>query len=418
MSRPSTSRPKTRLLFFAEAVTLAHVARPVALAQALDEQLFDVHLAHHPRYRQLLGDLAFSEHEINSISPQQFIQALAGGKPLYDVSTLSSYVGEDLRVIDAVKPDIIVGDFRLSLAVSAELAGVPYIALSNAYWSSYCEQQYVVPDLPITRTLGPALAQPLFSLVRPLAFALHCRPMNKVRRRYGLPSLGYDLGEVYTHADYTLYADAPDLYRMRRLPLNHRFIGPIVWSPEFPRPDWWQSLPSERPIVYVTLGSSGPAGLLPMLLETLGSFNVTALVSTAGAPVPSLVPENVHVASYLPGEDAVKMASLVICNGGSPTTHQALSQGVPVVGLPSNLDQYLNMAAIEKSGAGQCLRAGSCEAKALHSVISRVLDDAVTHAAARRLAVRFTEYDSAIEFQRIIKQIGEHPERRRQAGKD
>jgi UDP:flavonoid glycosyltransferase YjiC (YdhE family) len=155
-----------------------------------------------------------------------------------------------------------------------------------------------------------------------------------------------------------------------------------------------------------------------MLLETLGSFNVTALVSTAGAPVPSLVPENVHVASYLPGEDAVKMASLVICNGGSPTTHQALSQGVPVVGLPSNLDQYLNMAAIEKSGAGQCLRAGSCEAKALRSVISRVLDDAVTHAAARRLAVRFTEYDSAIEFQRIIKQIGEHPERRRQAGKD
>ena len=418
MSRPSTSRPKTRLLFFAEAVTLAHVARPVALAQALDEQLFDVHLAHHPRYRQLLGDLAFSEHEINSISPQQFIQALAGGKPLYDVSTLSSYVGEDLRVIDAVKPDIIVGDFRLSLAVSAELAGVPYIALSNAYWSPYCEQQYVVPDLPITRILGPALAQPLFSLVRPLAFALHCRPMNKVRRRYGLPSLGYDLGEVYTHADYTLYADAPDLYRMRRLPPNHRFIGPIVWSPEFPRPDWWQSLPSERPIVYVTLGSSGPAGLLPMLLETLGSFNVTALVSTAGAPVPSLVPENVHVAFYLPGEDAVKMASLVICNGGSPTTHQALSQGVPVVGLPSNLDQYLNMAAIEKSGAGQCLRAGSCEAKALHSVISRVLDDAVTHAAARRLAVRFTEYDSAIEFQRIIKQIGEHPERRRQAGKD
>ena len=411
MPAPSPS-PATRILFFAEAVTLAHVARPVALARALDDRLFDVHLAHHPRYRDLLGDLAISEHEINSISPQQFMQALAGGKPLYNVSTLSSYVEEDLRLIDTVKPDIIVGDFRLSLAVSAELAGVPYVALSNAYWSPSCEQQYIVPDLPITRILGPALAQPLFSLVRPLAFALHCLPMNKVRRRYGLSSLGYDLREVYTHGDYTLYADVPDLYRMRNLPQNHRFIGPVVWSPEFPRPDWWQSLPSERPVVYVTLGSSGQADLLPMLIATLGSLSVTALVSTAGAPVPPSVPENVYVVAYLPGEDAVKMASLVICNGGSPTTHQALSQGVPVIGLPSNLDQYLNMAAIEKSGAGQCLRAGACQRKALHSVISSMLDDATAHEAARRLAVRFTANDSGIEFRKIVQQIGKYPERR------
>ena len=99
MPAPSPS-PATRILFFAEAVTLAHVARPVALARALDDRLFDVHLAHHPRYRDLLGDLAISEHEINSISPQQFMQALAGGKPLYNVSTLSSYVEEDLRLID------------------------------------------------------------------------------------------------------------------------------------------------------------------------------------------------------------------------------------------------------------------------------------------------------------------------------
>ena len=229
---------RIRILFVAEAVTLAHVARPATLAQALDPQQFEVHLAHHPRYRELLGELSFIEHDIFSIAPQQFMQALATGSPVYDLQTLSGYVEEDLQLIAQVQPDIIVGDFRLSLAVSAELAAVPYVAISNAYWSPYSLQSYIVPELPLTKMLGTTLGQWVFSIGRPFAFALHCLPMHQLRRRHGLPSLGFNLKQVYTHGDYTLYADIPELYAMRRLPSNHRFIGPVVWSPRDPRPDW------------------------------------------------------------------------------------------------------------------------------------------------------------------------------------
>jgi UDP:flavonoid glycosyltransferase YjiC (YdhE family) len=404
---PAHSRQpgKIRILFFAEAVTLAHVARPVTLAQALDPQHFDVHVAHHPRYRELLGPLNLTEHEIHSIPPQQFIQALAGGKPLYDYATLRAYVDEDLRLLAAVQPDIVVGDFRLSLAVSAEIAGVPYVALSNAYWSPYCQQRYIVPELPMTRVLGPTLGQLVFSLARPGVFALHCLPMNRLRRNYGLASLGVDLREVYTRADYTLYADIPDLYRMQNLPRHHRFIGPIVWSPRFSHPPWWQAVPQGRPIVYVTLGSSGQASLLPELIAALGQLNVTALISTAGAPLPTVMPANVYVAAYLPGEDAVKMASLVICNGGSPSTHQALVQGVPVIGVAGNLDQYLNMAAIERTGAGRGLRAGICRTRELVDVVNQMLSDATSHQAAKGLAVRLAQYDSCTEFANVINEI-------------
>ena len=407
---------RTRILFFAEAVTLAHVARPVTLARALDPQFFDVHLAHHPRYRELLGELALTEHEITSIPPQQFIQALARGVPLYDRKTLGAYVEDDLRLIATVQPDIIVGDSRLSLAVSAEIAAVPYVALSNAYWSPYCKQRYVVPDLPLTRILGPALSQGVFSLARPCAFALQCLPMRSVRRSYGLAGHGFDLRKVYTHGDYTLYADIPDMYRMQNLPPNHRFIGPVVWSPNFPPPNWWQDIPQGSPIVYVTLGSSGQASLLPELLGALGQLDVTALVSTAGAPLPQATPANVYTAAYLPGEDVVKMASLVICNGGSPSTHQALAQGVPVIGLAGNLDQFLNMAAIEKTGAGRCLRAGTCTAGELIEVIRRMLADAACREAAAELAERFGDYDTKAEFTNIINEIHEGQPCRRALG--
>jgi len=403
---------KTRILFFAEAVTLAHVARPVALAEGLDRQYFDVHLAHHPRYRSLLGELDVTEHEINSISPQQFTEALAGGRPLYDQKTLAAYVEDDLRLIATIQPDIIVGDFRLSLAVSAELTAVPYIALSNAYWSPYCKQRYIVPDLPFTRILGPGIAQVVFSVVRPFAFALHCLPMNRLRRSYGLNSLGFDLREVYTHANYTLYADMPDLYNMQDLPVNHRFIGPVVWSPKSPLPDWWQELPSGRPIVYVTLGSSGQASLLPELIAALGQLDVTALVSTAGAELPASASDNVYLAQYLPGEEAVKMSSLVICNGGSPTTHQALVHGVPVIGLASNLDQYLNMATIDKVGVGRLLRAGTCDSAELVQVVGSVMADPSYREAARNLSKRLGGYDSSAEFTRIINEVSMEPKRR------
>jgi UDP:flavonoid glycosyltransferase YjiC (YdhE family) len=59
----------------------------------------------------------------------------------------------------------------------------------------------------LSRVLPIALADRLFKLVRPLAFALHCRPLNRVRRAYRMPSLGYDLRRIYTDADHVLYAD-------------------------------------------------------------------------------------------------------------------------------------------------------------------------------------------------------------------
>lgn len=401
----STSPRKTRILFVAEAVTLAHIARPVTLARSLDSRLFDVHFAHHPRYRTLLGHVAFTEHTIQSIAPQQFMDALAAGSPLYDFATLKSYVEEDLALIAAVQPDIIVGDFRITLSVSARIAGIPYVALGNAYWSPYCEQDYTVPDLPFTRALGPTLGQSVFSLVRPFAFALHCLPMHRLRRSYGQASLGFDLRQVYTDGDYTLYADIPGLYRMRGLPAQHRFIGPVNWSPEFPLPDWWHDLPQGAPLVYVTLGSSGRVELLPALVEALGKLDVTAVISTAGAPAPRNTPHNVFVAAYLPGDDCVERASLVICNGGSPGTSQALARGVPVIGVASNLDQYLNMAAIVKSGAGQLLRSGSCSSAQLAASVKDMLADAKYGSAANALAQRLACYDALKEFPRAIGEI-------------
>ncbi|MFC6668968.1 hypothetical protein [Marinobacterium aestuariivivens] len=171
-----SAMPGKRVLFFAEAATLAHVARPMVLAHVLEDAGYDVHFACHPRYRELFRALNGPWRSIHSISSQAFLEALASGRPLYDSETLEAYVKEDLQVIREISPDLVIGDFRLSLSVSARLAGIPYMTITNAYWSPYARPHYRVPELPITRLLGAGLAEPLFRLARPwLLRGMHCR---------------------------------------------------------------------------------------------------------------------------------------------------------------------------------------------------------------------------------------------------
>src|SRR5262249_35172548 len=150
------------------------------------------------RYRDATGPPPFPLRPVRSIPGPQFLAALARGRPLYDAATLRSYVREDLEVLREVRPDLVVGDFRLSLGVSARLAGAPSAATRNAYWSPYARVRSPLPELPFVRWVGLPAARLLFRLARPAAFAVHARPLNRVRREYGLPSLGRDLRRVYT----------------------------------------------------------------------------------------------------------------------------------------------------------------------------------------------------------------------------
>jgi UDP:flavonoid glycosyltransferase YjiC (YdhE family) len=153
----------------------------------------------------------------------------------------------------------------------------------------------------------------------------------------------------------------------------------------------------------LTLGSSGAAHLLPILVDALAGQPVTVIASTAGVPVPRQLPGNVFIADYLPGMEAAGRANLVICNGGSPTSQQALAAGVPVLGIAGNMDQFLNMAAIVDAGAGTILRADRLSRNAVRQAVSELLTQ--TGAGARALAGEFAKFDAPRRFAELVGQI-------------
>jgi len=396
--------PRPRILFVAETATLAHVARPLVLARALDAARYEVHFACGDGFDAFIERIDFPRWRIHSAGSESFLRALALGTPLYDARKLATYVPEDLRLLDEVSPDLVVGDFRLSLSISTALRQVRYATITNAHWSPYSGiRRFPLPEHPLTAVLGVSLAQAAFNALRPAIFAYHARPTNVMRRRHGLPPLG-SLAHVYTAADFTLYADVPSISPTVVLPSHHRYLGPVLWSPDVAAPSWWNDV-GKRDCVYVTLGSSGRAALLPDVLEALSALPVDVLAATAGRVAPAAMPSNAWVTDYLPGTAAAKRSVLVVANGGSPTVYQALAAGVPVLGIASNMDQYLTMSGVVRAGAGLSLRAGKASVAAIRSAARRLIDEPSFTTAARRVGEEIARYDAPSRFAAFVDEV-------------
>ncbi|MDQ3536198.1 MAG: glycosyl transferase family 1 [Bacteroidota bacterium] len=392
---------KQRILFVSEDITLAQVVRLVQLAKCLDRELYEVHFACSDFKKLIFQGTDFIHWKIDNIGKDKMQDALDESRPIYAEDILEDYVQDELNLIKKVKPDFIIGDFRLSLSISAPLSDIRFAVLINAYWSPYTnKEEYPIPDHNMVHLLGENLAQYFFNLARPVAFAQFARPVNSLRKKYGLRPIG-SLLETLTFGDFTLHPDTPGLVPTQNPPQNHIYLGPVLWSPQGDLRLSEEDVKG-RPIIYLTLGSSGKVDILPKIIEALGGLPVYALVATAGRKDLDNVPENILIKDFIPGSAASSLASLVICNGGSTTGYQALYEGVPILGIASNLDQYLAMSYITNAGAGKLMRAGRFKVQEFHQNIMDLLDNPTYKQAAKKIQEEFRLYNYKEIFNDVL----------------
>ena len=272
---------RKRILFLAEGATMAHFVRPLALADSLDTSRYDVHFYAPLRFSRYLKDKPFAIGELRSMPGERFLENTARGAPVFPADVIRGYVKQDRELIRRIAPDLVVGDMRLSLPISAPLEGALLAVMINAYWSPYTRHRSILPSLPLTRVVPPRLLAAAYKLAEPLAYAVHVGEMNRVRKEFGIPALPADLRVMYTEGSYVLYADIPEWVPAWDLPANHRYVGICQWTPPTAKPDWWdRMLVDPRPKVFVSLGSSGPLRAIPALLGALSKLPVAVLIAT------------------------------------------------------------------------------------------------------------------------------------------
>ncbi len=392
---------KKRILFVGEGVTLAHIVRPLVLAKALDKEIYDVFFACDARFKKMVDNEGFNWQEISTMPSEEFLKKLSTGDPLYTYERLKSNVADDLDLLSRIRPDLVIGDFRISLDISAPTLNIPYVCLVNVYWSPYSTLILPIPELPKVNIVYLTIAKLVFKLFSSVFLASHMQGFNRLRSEYRLPPIN-NIKKMYTDGTWTLYLDLPSLVPVYSLPANHQYLGPVCEMLSLPKPEWWGKWPNHKPIIYLSFGSSGDITLLDLFKSILKEMDVTVILTTSGRVKEEDFPENFYVTQYVDGLEVARIAQLFISNGGSGAIYQALTHGVPVLGLPSNMDQFFLMERIEKLGAGILIRPSQATKSIIVSSIEHILLEKRFKDVAGGIGAHIRKFDTKAHFKDFV----------------
>ncbi|MGH7140614.1 MAG: nucleotide disphospho-sugar-binding domain-containing protein [Pirellulales bacterium] len=362
-----------RVLVIGDSISLAHVGRAMVAARLLESAGCKVTFATGPTHQALARQEGFEPCEIDCVPPERAIAAIRRGSHIFDLETIDRYVAADLALIEDVAPDWIVADFRLSLNISCELARMPYWNILNGYMTHYYSAPQEPPQtFPLTRLLGLRLTRRFFPALKRQALRYYAYHFNRSRTRRGLKLAG-DILQVMESPHGNLIADLPEFIPCANLPQHFRYIGPLIWEPNVPEPEWLDRLDAERPCVYATMGSTGEGGMFRRALDALAEAGYQVLTTTAGQ-VEDL-PRGVFAAKYAPGSALARRSVATVCHGGSLTIYQSLAEGVPVVAIPTFHDQETNAERLTASGLGAALHPRRWTAEDLVAAVGRAQQD-------------------------------------------
>ena len=391
-----------------EGSILAHVGRTLAVAARLDPKRFEVIFAASGDNAFWLKEAGYEPHPVYTLKKADTLARLQRGGSAFDKNTLRAYVQDEIRILEELCPSVVVGDFRASLSISAAVARVPYVCVTNAVWSKYVSFPLAPPR---SWRPGKFLPKPLLGLARSMlesrVFAYYARPFNRVRKEYGLPPQA-DIRDCMSSDDLTLFADLPEFFPTddARRPASCRYTGPLVWEPDNPLPPWWNDLDrsGNRKTVYVTMGSTGKTERIRAIAKRLADRGCQIVCTSAKADAPDL--PGVFRSPYLPGSRMCEAADVVLCHAGNGTIYQALTEGTPVVGVAEFHDQDFNMQRVEALGVG--LRpARDDDPDDIVQTVARVLSDADIRERAERLSEQLKKSDGPGAAAAAIAEVAE-----------
>jgi UDP:flavonoid glycosyltransferase YjiC (YdhE family) len=376
---------------------LAHTGRPLLVAKALRELGADVVFMaaaqikgedEQGRYACLIREEGFRIYDSPSAAGVRWIMHKAQVEAKWGChdekmvreevqtqrSALHEIIGEWKR-----KPDAILTDLSYPMSITAEAEGIPLVSILNFTWTNHARIRHTPPEFHITTKIHHALGTDrineylsekfgVTTLVLRIYLVQWVMPFNRVRKSLGLRTKSnfFDqmAGELILMPDFAAFKGME--ITDTALP-----IGPLAWEPKdeeiLARLDretairfqvFLDSTP-ERPLIYLTMGSTGTLELFRMVIAALKDKPYRLAITTGGQfDISSLgeLPSNIFAIPFFPGNRILKKTAVTIDHGGSGSAYQAMAAQVPQVMIPTHPDQQWNADIVQGEGAGIRLR--------------------------------------------------------------
>ncbi|HEX2954404.1 MAG TPA: glycosyltransferase [Bacillota bacterium] len=247
---------------------------------------------------------------------------------------------EWVRLIDEFKPDVLVSEFDLIAPIVARVKGIPhYLTCGTPGRPDFYSELFYKKPHP-DRGLS--------------------RHYNKLLRRLGLPEVDNAM-EVFLGTGYSrrIVPSIPALEDLPQDEMTH-FMGGII--PEnFSKSSWnWEK---KRPLIYVymSIGQISAELAERVLIDTFAESEYDVIFAGAGHPYFEKKDEytvgNVHFRRYVPADQVMKQADIVIHHGGQNTTLQCIEACVPAIIFPGrHFERYYNAKKAAEAGCAYCLK--------------------------------------------------------------
>lgn len=340
-----------KILIFAEGISMAHPSRMSQLCRKIQSENFEFHIATPKNYFWLFKDLKNTTcHDHSTISNQVFNSRLYETKFPLTLQELTDFRKSDAHLINEIKPDLIINDFRLSAYSVAKSSNIPFINLIQYHWHPQFKKENLLPYVKPVKIFGRRLSSLLSPLISPLILNSQLKTINQFLNTNNIQNCE-NIYEFYCAGDYLTFPDTPSIFNSPQLRSNEFFMGPLIWkNTETPWPTDWPHEKTSQKSIYLTMGSTGNHNLIPKLAQALSAENFRLFISTSGHKYKNMPTKNTYLSDFVPAESVLALSQLIICNGGTSTTYHGIANGTPVFAFPTNMDQYLHCHQLKVNG--------------------------------------------------------------------
>ncbi|MFI9414672.1 glycosyltransferase [Nocardia gamkensis] len=313
----------------------------------------------------------------------------------FDAAIFGLLLDRDVVAFDRMYMTEFLGD-RIALRVAEDVLDLsdrwrPDVVLHEcSEFGGYLAAE--VLEIPhVTVDIGP------LQLVRDLHEDLIRPALTTQRAKLGLPEEPVVPG-ILQHLTVSLTPKEFNNADLGTPLVRYRHEPPVRHNDQL-LPDVFTSMPDDRPIVYLSLGSIGPfsprfrdrmAEIYREVFAALAELRCTAVVSLP-SPYQHIfrsLPAHIHVLPYVPQSLVLANVDLFITHGGLNSMRDTITYGVPHLVLPFFADHPGNAVRCDALGTGIHLDPMTVTASDVLTACRRILDDPGYRQAARALKRR------------------------------
>lgn len=377
----------SRILFAWElGANLGHLARDLPVAQRLRSAghavLFavrDTRIA-----AEVLGPAGFRYVQAPIVTAQGRLVAppvnyaeLLVAEGWHDRRALLGHLSAWRSLIALGRFDAVIADHAPGALLAARIAGCPGIPLGSGF--------EIPPDVSPMPTIRPWEHPSAERLLATETAVLS--DINAAVSVLGGASCER-LGEIFGHSPILATFGELDHYGQR---LDGKYVGAIDGLIHAPAVGW---PPGSGPRIFVYLRPRHAA--LSVLLAALAAYGACAVCAIPGAGPTLRARAGNGIAVHdrpVALDPLLAEADAVITHGGSSTVAKSLQKRVPLLLLPSTVEQYLGAQRVEALGAG-ILVEGKPDEASLGAAIAALCVDQPHRKAAQAFATRHAQTDT------------------------